>query len=326
MTISISICYKIAFSKNGKCYFCCIYYRLVIYLYMNIKIKGNETTRNELKKIVQNNNVLHSYLFLGKEGIGKKEIAKEIAKEILCLTKDEECNCKSCIRFDSQNHPDIKIINEESETIKINTVREMIQTVYEKPILSDKKIYIINDCDKMTKEAQNSLLKTLEEPPEYVTIILIGANESLFLNTIRSRCMKVLFQKIEDKELQKYLQENNITQEITKERLMAFNGSIEKAIKIEEKKEIYDEIQKIFGNIDQYTLLDVLGKLEPLYKNKEIINDLLDYITIIFLEKAKNNAKYISNIETIEEVKKNLKANSNFDMSIDKLLYKIWEE
>ena len=73
-------------------------------------------------------------------------------------------------------------------------------------------------------------------------------------------------------------------------------------------------------------MLDVIGRLEALYKNKEIINDLLDYITIIFLEKAKNNAKYITNIETIEKVRKNLKANSNFDMSIDKLLYKIWEE
>lgn len=118
---------------------------------MNTIIKGNETTRNELKKIVQNNNVLHSYLFLGKEGIGKKEIAKEFAKEILCLTKEDNCNCKSCICFASQNHPDIKIINEESETIKINTIREMIQTVYEKPILSNKKIYIINNCDKITK-------------------------------------------------------------------------------------------------------------------------------------------------------------------------------
>lgn len=246
---------------------------------------------------------------------------------ILCIGEKKPCcKCKSCLQFEQNNQPDFILIEPEEGTIKIEKIRKMQEKVLEKPIISSKKLYIIKDADCMTKEAGNCLLKTLEEPPEYVTIILIGANESLFLNTIRSRCMKVLFQKIEDKELRKYLQENNITKELTKERLNAFNGSIEKAIKIEGKKEIYDEIQKIFGNIEQYTLLDVLNKLEPLYKNKEIINDLLDYITVIFLEKAKNNARYISIIETIEEIKKNLKANSNFDMSIDKLLYKIWEE
>lgn len=246
---------------------------------------------------------------------------------ILCTSEKKPCGkCKSCLQFEQNNQPDFTLIEPEDGTIKIEKIRQMQEKVLEKPIISSKKVYIIKDADYMTKEAGNCLLKTLEEPPEYVTIILIGANESLFLNTIRSRCMKVLFQKIEDEQLKKYLQENNIAKEVTKERLRAFDGSIEKAIKIEEKKEIYDEIQKIFGNIEQYTLLDVLGRLEALYKNKEIINDLLDYITIIFLEKAKNNAKYITNIETIEEVKKNLKANSNFDMSIDKLLYKIWEE
>lgn len=246
---------------------------------------------------------------------------------ILCIGEKKPCNkCKSCLQFEQNNQPDFTLIEPEEGNIKIEKIRQIQEKVLEKPIISSKKVYIIKDADYMTKEAGNCLLKTLEEPPEYVTIILIGANESLFLNTIRSRCMKVLFQKIEDEELRKYLEKNNITKELTKERLNAFNGSIERAIKIEERKEIYDEIQKIFGNIEQYTILDVLGRLEPLYKNKEIINDLLDYITIIFLEKAKSNIKYISIIETIEETKKNIKANSNFDMSIDKLLYKIWEE
>jgi hypothetical protein len=138
--------------------------------------------------------------------------------------------------------------------------------------------------------------------------------------------MKVLFNKIENDVLGKYLQENNIAEDVTNQNLDVFCGSIEKAIKIEEKKEIYNEVQKIFNNVENYTLLDVIGKLDVLYSNKDIIYDILDYIITIFIKKAKNNFKYISYIETIEEVKKNLKSNSNFDMSIDKLLYKIWEE
>lgn len=128
---------------------------------MNLKIKGNIKNQKDLEKIVQSKNVLHSYLFLGKEGIGKKQIAKEFAKKILCIeSKEDDCKCKSCTCFITNNHPDVQIINEESETIKIATIREFIKSVYEKPILSEKKIFIINDADKMTKEAQNSLLKT----------------------------------------------------------------------------------------------------------------------------------------------------------------------
>ena len=198
--------------------------------------------------------------------------------------------------------------------------------ILEKPIISTKKVYILKDADTMTKEAGNCLLKTLEEPPEYVTIILIASNESALLNTIRSRLMKVIFRKIEDTTLQEFLQRNHMVQDLTKKRLQAFNGSIERAQKIEQKKEIYEEIQNIFVNIENYQLLDIIHKLEVLYQNKEIIEDLLDYITILFMQKAKTNAKYITYIETIEEVKKNLKLNGNYDMCIDKMLFSIWEE
>ncbi len=295
---------------------------------MNIKIKGNETTRNELKKIVQNNNVLHSYLFLGKEGIGKKEIAKEIAKEILCLTKDEECNCKSCIRFDSQNHPDIKIINEESETIKINTVREMIQTVYEKPILSDKKIYIINDCDKMTKEAQNSLLKTLEEPPEYIVIILIASNSDMILNTIKSRCTKIVFDKLKEKEIKEILNNtefNNI--KISENMYDFFDGSIGKALQILERKEQYENIEEFISKIKNSSKLDFITMNKETF-TKEEINGLLEYcIVLLFnLGKKEKDIKYLNSAKIIHETKIRINSNSNFDMSIDNMLFKLWEE
>ncbi len=198
--------------------------------------------------------------------------------------------------------------------------------ILEKPIISSKKVYVIKDADKMTKEAGNCLLKTLEEPPSFVTIVLIASNESALLNTIRSRCMKVLFRKIEPETLTSFLQKKSGIQKVTKERLKAFDGSIEKALKIEEKQEVYDEIQKIFSQVEAYTLLEVMPHLESLYKNKEIIYDLLEYINIILLEQAKTKPQYITYIETIEEVKKNLKLNSNYDMSIDKMLFRIWEE
>lgn len=273
---------------------------------------GNETVKKLLSNTVEQDKITHSYLFLGPSGIGKTLFAKEFAKMIL--------------RSSEENQPDLIFMEPEDGTIKIEKIRQMQEKLLEKPIISSKKVYIIKDADMMTKEAQNCLLKTLEEPPKFITIILVASNESLLLNTIRSRCMKILFHKIEQEPLKKYLEEHHIVEELTLERLKSFDGSIEKALQIEEKKEVYDEIQKIFGNVEQYRLLDVKDKLEALYKNRDIIYDLLDYINLIFIQKATTNTNYITYIETIEEVKKNLKSNSNYDMCIDKILYKIWEE
>ena len=165
-------------------------------------IIGNEKNKQLLKKIIDANNIAHSYMFVGKESIGKLLFAKEFAKGILCTSEENLCNkCKSCIEFDTNNNPDFSITEPDGNSIKIDQIRELTKKVYEKPVVSNKKVYIINESQFMTKEAQNSLLKTLEEPPEYVTIILITSNENTFLPTIKSRCTKILFNKLTNEEL-----------------------------------------------------------------------------------------------------------------------------
>ncbi len=171
------------------------------------KILGNEHIKEQLKKSIKNNQVSHSYLFIGIDGIVKKLLATEFAKAMQCLNKDKYCNnCKSCIEFDSNNNPDFLYIEPDGNSIKIEQIRDMQKRIQEKPIISEKKVYIIDNADKMTVEAQNSLLKTLEEPPEYATIILIGSNENAFLTTIKSRCMILHFNPIEDEKMLPYLQ------------------------------------------------------------------------------------------------------------------------
>ncbi len=166
-------------------------------------IVGNEKNKELLKNIIDTNNIAHSYMFVGKDSIGKLLFAKEFAKAILCLSQEKPCDkCKSCIEFKTYNNPDFSILEPESNSIKIDEIRELTKKIYEKPVVSTKKVYIINDSEYMTKEAQNSLLKTLEEPPEYVTIILIVSNENLFLPTIKSRCIKVTFNKLTNEELE----------------------------------------------------------------------------------------------------------------------------
>ena len=193
-------------------------------------IIGNEKNKELLNQIISMNNIAHSYMFIGKESIGKMLFAKEFAKAILCINDSKPCGkCKSCIEFESSNNPDFEIIEPDGNNIKIEQIRELIKKVYEKPIVSNKKVYIINDSNLMTKEAQNSLLKTLEEPPEYVSIILIASNENLFLPTIKSRCTKIMFKKLTDNELKTILKRKYNKLNIQELVLKIADGSVNKA-------------------------------------------------------------------------------------------------
>ena len=291
------------------------------------KIIGNEKTKKLFEKSIKLETLSHSYIFLGEEGIGKKLFAKEIAKALLCLGENKYCNnCKSCIEFDTNNNPDYYLIEPDGNNIKIEQIREMQKKVLEKPIISKRKVYIINDSDKMTKEAQNCLLKTLEEPPKYVTIILIGSNESAFLSTIKSRCTIINFEKISIEEIQKYMKENYDFEFQNKNILKATEGSISKAIEIYEKKEKYEEIYELIINIKNIDIIETLKKAKIIYESKEDINKILDYINIIMLEQAKTDYRYTNCIQIVENTKKRLKSNTNYDMSIDNMILHIKEE
>lgn len=289
-------------------------------------IIGNEPIKQLLTKTIQNKTNTHSYLFIGQEGIGKQLFAKEFAKAILCLEeKEKPCNkCKACIEFETSNNPDYNEIKTEENSIKIEQIRLMQSKIAEKPIISNKKVYIINDSEKMTKEAQNCLLKTLEEPPEYITIILITSNESQILNTVKSRCTKINFSPIENGILKKYLEQTHNFQNITENMLKVYSGSIKKALEINENQEIYNELDKYFYNIEKLKIIDVLNKIECLYKNKENIKEMLEYINVILLEKAKTNTQYIEYIQQVEQTKQKIKLNANYDMTIDNLLLNIF--
>ena len=166
-------------------------------------ILGNKENKITLKNSIENGQILHSYIFTGPVGIGKFLFAKEFAKAILCQGKTKPCNqCEACISFNGNNNPDILMIDEEDKSIKTETIKELVKNAYEKPIRSSKKVYIINNSHNMTKEAQNSLLKTLEDPPQYLVIILITDNDNLLLNTIKSRCSKVRFNRLDNKDVE----------------------------------------------------------------------------------------------------------------------------
>lgn len=296
------------------------------------KIIGNDDNKKLLENTVRSNNVLHSYLFFGTEGIGKKVFAKEFSKIILCNSKDEKpCNkCKSCIEFDSNNNPDFFVIEPDGSSIKIEQIRQMQKSILEKPIESNKKVYIINDAETMTKEAQNCMLKTLEEPQDFIVIILIASNENNILPTVKSRCTKIFFRNLDDADIIKYVNEKNSGIDINKDILKLCNGSILKAEFVIQKIDILDKIKDFVMNIDKQNELVFFQNNQLFYDNKDDIILLLEYVNILLFEKIKGNLGningFINSMKIVESTKLKLINSNNYDMTIDNMLLKMWEE
>ena len=289
------------------------------------QIIGNENNKKILTNI---ENPSHAYLFIGPEGIGKFLFAKEFAKKLLCEKQEESpCEeCKSCMQFNSNNHTDFNVIEPEENSIKIEQIRPIIEKVLEKPIVSKRKIYIINDADKMTNQAQNCLLKVLEEPPQYAIIILIGAEEHSFLNTIRSRCIKIKFEKIQEQILKQYLQEYQGFGEISSNILKIYDGSIKKALELKGKEEAYLKLDEFFNNIEQNSKIDCLKIATYLQEEKQDIKNKLEYINILLYKLGITNIKYLRCIEKVNKTISKQKLNCNQEMILDVLLLEIWEE
>lgn len=168
-------------------------------------IQGHEQIKNDLRQLLAEKRLPHALLFTGIEGIGKNLTAKVLAKVLFCSgEKEKSCNnCPSCRAFDAKNHPDFYCLEPEGKAnnIKIEQIRQMQSQIALSPYLADKRVVIINDAETMNEAAENSLLKTLEEPTGDVVFILVTANKDLLLPTILSRCMKLYFAPLSEDEI-----------------------------------------------------------------------------------------------------------------------------
>ena len=269
-------------------------------------IVGHKKQKEILSKSIISGNISHAYLFFGNSGIGKFGFACEFAKQIL---KTDNLD----------NHPDFKVISKMSDKkdILVEQIRkELIDNVYIVPAAGDRKVYIINDAESLNIASQNTLLKTLEEPPKYITIILVSSNISAFLTTILSRVTQIPFEGISSNELKQYIYEKyNVT--FNDNILEYINGSIGKAEDI-----IKNNLLDKFNAVDElYSFLNVLNTIKAMKYSSNInfaLDDLLDYLEYILY---KNN-KYEC-VKIVENAKNRLKFNGNYDIIIDSMLLRL---
>ena len=159
-------------------------------------IPGQDQAKRMLQSGILNNRISHAYIFQGPTGTGKMDTAMAFAQTILCEKQGQDAcgECLECRKVESGNHTSVHVIAPEGSSVKIDQIRDLQkQFAYRSASGSSAQIYIVQEADKMTVQAANSLLKFLEEPAATVVAILITVNGQALLPTIRSRAQTIPF-------------------------------------------------------------------------------------------------------------------------------------
>lgn len=321
---------------------------------------GHEEIIRHLQNAIKTGKISHSYIFAGEPGSGKRLLAGIYAMTLQCEVGGENAcgKCESCKRAIGKNHPDIIMVkHEKPNTISIDEIREqVVNDVDIKPYSSPHKIYIIPDAEIMTPQAQNALLKTIEEPPEYAVIMLLTSNIDGLLPTIRSRCVRLDLKVVDDGLVKKYLMEHLHIPDYQAEIDASFaHGSIGKAKEAATSQEFADITQKalkILKYADSMEVYELTEAIKNLSSEKQNINDYLDIFQFWFRDvlmfKAtreidnlvfKQEINYIREqasqrsyenlekiLEALDKTKVRLRANVNTELALELLFLTIREK
>lgn len=252
-----------------------------------------------LKSSIARGQVAHAYLFGGPKNSGKTSAALAFASAINCMqpkADGDSCGaCLSCIRIDQENHPDVFVIRPDGNQTRIDQMHEMIKNLNYAPLSGKYKVMIIEQADTLNASSENSILKILEEPPDYAILVLISSNPNSLLPTIRSRCRMVKFRNASTKEIEDYLNANTQLGEDDKRIIAACSqGLVGRAVTIvsrpdfaEERNRALQLLKKWVSAPDVYSIALAEGVREIANPKKgdidirsriQRLNDILDYI------------------------------------------------
>ena len=323
------------------------------------EILGHEQIIEHFKNAITMDKVSHAYILNGPDLSGKRMLAEAFAMTLQCEKKGTEpcMECHSCKQAIGRNQPDIIYLqHEKPNTISVDDIRTQINNdIVVKPYSSPYKIYIIDEAEKMNVQAQNALLKTIEEPPKYAIILLLTTNAETFLPTILSRCIRLDLKVVSDEKIKAYLMQTYEIPNYKADVCVAFaQGNVGKAVKLAESddfNEIKNAAIQLIKRLDDIELYEMTAAIKQIGEYKLQINDYFDFIMIwyrdVLLYKATADANKLifkeeiydikkeaakssySGIEEIlkalEKAKVRLNANVNFDLVIELLLLTIKE-
>ena len=318
------------------------------------EIVGHEQIKEHMQAAIRDKKPFHAYLFQGEEGVGKEALARTFAAGLQCQSESADKPCKECVscrQMESGNQPDVIWVTREKASLGVDEIREQLcNTMDIKPFASPYKIYLVPEAEKMTEAAQNALLKTIEEPPEYGIVILMTSNISALLPTIQSRCLTMEFRPLSTAVVESYVKEHCQVPDYQARASAAFaQGNLGKAMryaKSEDFIERKDHIISLLRHVEQMDLSEMLAVIKDLGTRKDEVRDYIDLMVLwyrdVLLFKAtkdinqllfQDEASYISreashrSYEKIEEIlqafekaKVRLRANVNFDITMELML------
>lgn len=319
-------------------------------------ILGHEKEKAYFKQLIKSQKLPHAIMLEGKEGVGKKSLGHQLASSILCDTQSGDAcgTCRHCLKMSHDNHPDFLFIEPDGSQIKNAQIEAFQEFVNIKPYDGVYKVVVINQADKMNASSQNRILKTLEEPPAHVIIIMLTTNSEALLPTVLSRCQVIKLNGLHQDLVIAYIRENHSTDDAEVIAKLA-NGSIGRAkeyITSDSFKGIQEHTTLILNAVHAKEKSKLLEELSYFTDEKENIQKILDYMilwyrdillfkqakakhllihsnALDFIKKLARNLslkKIIDNIEVIETTKKKLRQHGHFDLTMEVMLIKLLED
>ncbi|MBO5371459.1 MAG: DNA polymerase III subunit delta [Lachnospiraceae bacterium] len=322
-------------------------------------IIGHEKIKEYFMNAITMDKVSHAYILNGADKSGKMMLAEAFATALQCEKKEaspcEECH--SCKQAANRNQPDIIYVSHEKpNTLGVDDIRKQVNDdIVLKPYSSKYKIYIIDEAEKMNVQAQNALLKTIEEPPAYAILILLTTNADGFLPTILSRCVRLDLKAVPDKEIYQFLMQEKKIPDYQAEICVAFaQGNVGKAIQLagsENFNEMKNSAIQLIKRLDDIELYEMTQAIKQITEYKLEITDYFDIMLIWYrdvllykatadanklvfqdevydIKKEASRCSYegVENIlEALDKAKIRLRANVNFELVIELLLLTIKE-
>ncbi|MEN0641607.1 DNA polymerase III subunit delta' [Alkalicoccobacillus gibsonii] len=307
-------------------------------------------------KSLEKGRLSHAYIFAGESGTGKKEIALQLTKSYFCRerTGAEPCDqCADCKRIKKGNHPDVHMVEPDGASIKKHQVEFLQKEFNYRGMETSHKMYIIDEADKMTASAANSLLKFLEEPESPTLAILLTERESALLPTVRSRSQQVAFQPLSKSVFANKLQEEGISHlqslllaEITTN--LAHANQLNESDWIAQARSVVIQLMGELYQRPNQVLLTMQDKWLPLCKEKSQQEAGLDMILLwlrdlLYIQTGKSDTlvfpdqqdqyeqlalsisqqQNVTHLSGVLEAKRHLNANMNYQLVMEKLLLSI---
>ncbi len=291
------------------------------------EIVGHDRPTKVLRRALSSGRIAHAYLFWGPDGIGKELVASKMAQALLCshpdaLDSGSACGqCPSCVKCRAGAHPDLHLVATSDKSISVKDIRQLQQTLAYRAFERGRKVVIIRDTFRITREGVNALLKTVEEPPEGTHLIFLTIHRSQLLDTLVSRCQTLRFDSLAAADVVRILGKQGMQEDVARKMADFSGGSIGVALSfdVDAATEVEQETHQLCRELEQMSVVSRFELAERWSKDKEGLSLRLQCLERHLMKRAATQDWALDVSERIERVRNWIDRNANVQLALDAL-------